>query len=199
MNKIFILSGPSGSGKSTLVRLLTQKYNFLNFSVSQTTRKKRDNETDSVEYYFVSRDKFIGMIKNEEFAEWAEVHGELYGTSLNEINFKSTGEKILILDIDVKGAEIIKNKFPNSMLVFIMPPGMVELRNRIKKREKELTSDFLKRIKTAEEEITRSGFYDHIVVNDDLEESFAEFEGIFLKYKNKVSKEGEKQKKGAGA
>ncbi len=186
MNKIFILSGPSGSGKSTLIKLLTQKYDCLNFSVSHTTRKKREGETESVEYYFVSHDKFSGMIKKGKFAEWAEVHGELYGTSFDEINSKSGGEKILILDIDVQGAEIIKSKFPYSLLVFIMPPGLGELKNRIVKREKELTSDFIKRIKRAEEEIKKSDFYDHIVVNDNLELSFAEFENIFLKYKEKV-------------
>jgi len=199
MNKIFILSGPSGSGKSTLIKLLTERYDFLDFSISYTTRKKRGNETDSVEYYFVTREKFRGMIRENSFAEWAEVHGELYGTSLDEINLKSTGKKILVLDIDVQGAEIIKNKFPDSILVFIMPPGLGELKKRIEKREKELTSDFKKRIKTAEKEIKKSDFYDHIIINDDLGESFTEFEKIFLKYKNKIFNEEKEEIQGAGS
>ncbi|MEN8221923.1 MAG: guanylate kinase [Acidobacteriota bacterium] len=198
MNKIFILSGPSGSGKSTLIKLLTQKYDFLEFSVSHTTRRIRDGESESIEYYFVSREKFKKMISMNEFAEWAEVHGELYGTSLGEITTKSTGEKILILDIDVQGAEIIKNKFPDSMLVFVMPPGLDELKKRIKKREKELSSDFLKRIKTASKEIDKSDFYDHIVINDDLEKSFKALEGVFLIYKDKVSGKEIYERKGAG-
>lgn len=198
MNKIFVVSGPSGSGKSTLIKLLTQKYHCLKFSVSHTTRKNRDGERNGKEYYFINDTQFREMIAREEFAEWAEVHDRLYGTSLEEIKSKSVGEEILILDIDVQGAEIIKKKFPEAMLVFITPPGIGELKRRIKKREKELTSDFLKRIKTAEEEIAKAGFYDHKMVNDNLEESFEEFERIFLDYKSKVLTDDKNRSKEAG-
>lgn len=113
MNKIFVLSGPSGSGKSTLIKMLVGKYDSLIFSVSHTTRKKRPGELNAREYYFTGPDKFREMIKNGKFVEWAEVHGELYGTSLNEIYTKSAGEKFLILDLDVQGAAILKKKFLN--------------------------------------------------------------------------------------
>ena len=199
MNKIFILSGPSGSGKSTLIKLLVRKYDSLIFSVSHTTRKKRDGEIDSREYYFVGIDKFRRMIVKGEFAEWAEVHGELYGTSIDEIYNKSEGNKILILDIDVQGAAIIKKKIPESMFVFIKPPSLEELRKRIKIREGELNADFLKRIKTADKEIGDSVFYDHIVINDNLEKTFSELEEIFLKYKEKIFRKNSIDREGRGS
>ena len=165
--------------------MLTENHADIHFSISHTTRQMRDGEKDGREYHFTDREDFRRMIEGGEFAEWAEVHDELYGTSLGEIRSKSEGEKILVLDIDVQGAEIIKNKFPESMLVFIKPPGLDELKKRIVEREKGLTSDFKKRIRTAESEIERARFYDHIVINDRLEEAFRELETIFLKYQKK--------------
>lgn len=196
MNKIFVLSGPSGTGKTTLINILTGKYNCLEFSISHTTRNPRDGEVNGREYYFIDRDKFNEMIDQEGFAEWAEVHGELYGTSLSEINSKSAGDKILVLDIDVQGAEIIKKRFPLSLLIFIKPPGLSELKRRIKKREGELTADFQERIRTAESEISRSGFYDHTIINDDLDKSLKRLEEIFLKYRKRVISDDPGKKEG---
>ena len=188
MNKIFVISGPSGSGKSTLIKKLTDEFECINFSVSHTTRKIREGEVDSKDYHFISREKFVNMIKNNLFAEWAEVHGELYGTSINEIIEKSADEFILIMDIDVQGTEILKKKFPDAFLVFIRPPGIDDLLQRIKKREKELSSDFKKRLITAENEIRigESGFYDHLLINDKLEESYRNLKNIFRKYMESV-------------
>ncbi len=187
MNKIFIISGPSGSGKTTLINMLFDEFNCVRFSVSHTTRKKRSGETDAKEYYFIDRDLFENMIRKDLFAEWAEVHGELYGTSLSEINKRSTGENILILDIDVQGAEKIKNKFPDSFLVFIMPPDVNELEQRLRKREKELNAEFRKRLISAKKEMERSDFYDKIITNDRLKESYKELAIVFRKYMKSVS------------
>jgi len=198
MNNIFVLSGPSGSGKSTLIKMLADEFDYIKFSVSHTTRKKRPGETDSLEYHFISRKKFTQMIKKDLFAEWAEVHDEFYGTSITEIDRKSTGSNILVLDIDVQGAEIIKRKFPDSKLVFIMPPDMSELKKRLKKREKELTSNFEKRINTASKEMERSVFYDDTVINDRLDESYAKLRTIFLEYKTTCFSEKENVQNGAG-
>lgn len=188
MNKIFVISGPSGSGKSTLIKKLTDEFECINFSVSHTTRKIREGEVDSKDYHFISREKFVNMIKNNLFAEWAEVHGELYGTSINEIIEKSADEFILIMDIDVQGTEILKKKFPDAFLVFIRPPEIDDLLQRIKNREKELSSDFKKRLITAENEIRigESGFYDHLLINDKLEESYRNLKNIFRKYMESV-------------
>ena len=188
MNKIFVISGPSGSGKSTLIKKLTDEFECINFSVSHTTRKIREGEVDSKDYHFISREKFVNMIKNNLFAEWAEVHCELYGTSINEIIEKSADEFILIMDIDVQGTEILKKKFPDAFLVFIRPPEIDDLLQRIKNREKELSSDFKKRLITAENEIRigESGFYDHLLINDKLEESYRNLKNIFRKYMESV-------------
>lgn len=188
MNKIFVISGPSGTGKSTLIKKLTDEFECINFSVSHTTRKKREGEVEAEDYHFVSRKKFVDMIENTLFAEWAEVHGELYGTSINEIIEKSTGDFILILDIDVQGAKILKKKFPDSLLVFIKPPGINDLLQRIKKRERELSSDFKKRLITAKDEIRigESGLYDHLLINDKLEESYKKLKNIFRNYMESV-------------
>jgi len=191
MNKIFVVSGPSGSGKTTLIRMLTEKYSDLHFSISHTTRKMREGEADGREYYFISRKEFRKMVRRDEFAEWAGVHDELYGTSIHEIRSKSDGEMVLVLDIDVQGAEIIREKFPEALLVFIKPPGLSELKQRIQKREKELTADFKKRIRTAETEMERSRIYDHIVINDQLDQAFDELERIFLEYRNSFGRRDE--------
>ncbi|MCK4888751.1 MAG: guanylate kinase [Candidatus Aminicenantes bacterium] len=200
MNKIFVVSGPSGSGKSTLIKMLTKEHDCILFSVSHTTRKEREGEVDSEDYYFISRKNFTNMINKDLFAEWAEVHDELYGTSINEIEKKSTGDSILILDIDVQGAEIIKDKFTDSLHVFIMPPGIVELEKRLMKREKKLNSEFRKRLITAEEEIRigESGFYDYKIINDDIDESYNKFRNIFRKYMRSVLLPDKNNSQGAG-
>lgn len=200
MNKIFVVSGPSGSGKSTLIKMLTKEHDCILFSISHTTRKKREGEVDSEDYYFISMKDFSNMIKNNLFAEWAKVHNELYGTSINEIKEKSTGDSILVLDIDVQGAEIIKDKFPDSLHVFIMPPGIGELEKRLLKREKNLSSEFKKRLITAEKEIKigESGFYDHKIINDNIDESYNKFRDIFRKYMKSVLLLNRNNPKGAG-
>lgn len=188
MNNIFVISGPSGSGKSTLIRKLLREFRDLNFSVSHTTRKKREGEADSKDYYFVDRTIFSHMIKQHEFAEWAEVHGELYGTSLSEIRKKSMGKDIIALDIDVQGAEIIRTEFPDSIHVFIMPPDLRTLRERLKKREKTLNYDFRKRLSTAVVEMKHAPSYDYVVVNDDLESAYQQLKKIFEEFREGILK-----------
>jgi len=184
MNNIFVISGPSGSGKSTLIKMLRNEFACINFSVSHTTRKKRDVEVDSKDYHFVSKKEFSEMIEKELFAEWAKVHNEFYGTSNEEIDRKSTGEKILVLDIDVQGARMIKKKFPSSCLIFIKPPSLKELGARLLKREKILSKDYKERLNIAEEEMKKSNFYYKIIINDVLLDSFDELKKIFQNYKS---------------
>ena len=183
MNNIFVISGPSGSGKSTLISMLGKKYSEIIFSISYTTRTKRRTESDGVDYYFISEDKFLEMIRKREFAEWAKVHNQYYGTALKDIKERSKNGKILVLDIDVQGAEIIKKEFPETFLVFIKPPDMNELKERLLSREKNLDENLKERLKAAKVEMGRSGFYDRIIINDQLAESFKELESIFLFYR----------------
>jgi guanylate kinase len=194
MNNIFVISGPSGSGKSTLIKKLISECGDLNFSVSHTTRKKRAGELDGREYYFIDRLKFRKMIEANEFAEWAEVHGELYGTSIKEIAGKSQGTDMIALDIDVQGAEIIRRVFPRSLHVFIMPPDIETLRKRLVGREKHLGPDFERRLVTAVHEMEESQYYDHVIVNDDIEKSYGQLKNIYNNFRFNVLS-GKKQEK----
>lgn len=187
MNNIFVISGPSGSGKSTLINMLRDKFSEIEFSVSYTTRAKRETESDGVEYFFISENKFFELIGKNEFAEWAKVHKHYYGTAFKDIEEKSKNGRILVLDIDIQGAEKIKKEFPESFLVFIKPPDMDELKERLLQREKSLDENIKERLNVAEDEMGRSGFYHRIIINDKLEESFKKLESIFLFYKKSLS------------
>ncbi|MEN8153864.1 MAG: guanylate kinase [Acidobacteriota bacterium] len=187
MNNIFVVSGPSGSGKSTLIKMLREKYKDLEFSVSFTTRTKRETESDGRDYYFISEEKFLKMINEKKFAEWAKVHRNYYGTSFKDIEERSKNGKILILDIDVQGAEIIKKKFPGSFLVFIKPPDIYELKKRLLTRDKKPDKNIEVRLNAAENELGRSGFYDRTIINDKLEDAFEKLESIFLFFKRSLN------------
>ncbi len=189
MNKIFVISGPSGSGKTTLIKMLINTCEGIKFSVSHTTRKKRDNEVNSKDYYFISHKQFDKMKREKMFAEWAEVHGEFYGTSLEEIRKKSSGSDVLLLDVDVQGASMIRKYFPDSVSVFIMPPDINTLRERLLKREKAIDKNFNQRLITAEKEIAEAKLYDFIIVNDGLNDSFEKLKTLFEQYKEKISSE----------
>ena len=132
---LLILSSPSGAGKTTLkTRILTESHPELRFSVSHTTRKPRASEVEGREYHFIDRNRFEAMVAKGEFAEWAEVHGNLYGTSLFEIEVARKAHRGVVFDIDHQGARQIKAKMPDAVSVFILPPSMAELETRLRKR-----------------------------------------------------------------
>jgi guanylate kinase len=180
MTNVFIISAPSGSGKSTLVKQLREKVPNLEFSISYTTRKPRGEEQNGREYYFVSREQFEEMLRNNEFLEHANVFGNYYGTARRFLLKAEEHEKDLLLDIDVQGAEQIRAKIPDAVSIFILPPNRGELEQRLRNRSQDAESVIQRRLDAATREIENYGKYDYILVNDRLEESVAGLEAIVL-------------------
>lgn len=168
MGKIVIISGPSGSGKTTVCNILKQHPN-IEESISVTTRSPRSNEKDGESYHFVSNARFKEMIKNGEFAEYAEYCGYYYGTPLNALKDAIKRGVFYILEIDVQGAMQIKEKFPDSILIFLLPPNKLTLSQRLINRNTNKGQDMANRLKIAEKELEYKDRYDYCVVNDDLD------------------------------
>jgi guanylate kinase len=149
------------------------------FSVSYTTRNKRNSEVEAKDYYFVSRDRFEEMIQNDEFIEWAEVHGNLYGTAKSEVEKKAAGGDLL-LDIDVQGAGKIKENRRDAAFIFILPPLYHELRTRLEKRGQNSAHEIQRRLEVARQEIKHYREFDYLVVNDDLDTAAEELKSVIL-------------------
>jgi guanylate kinase len=180
MTTVFIISAPSGSGKSTLVNVVRRTIPDLQFSISYTTRTPRGTEKDGCEYFFVSREQFEEMIRNQEFLEHADVFGNYYGTAKSFLNKAESANEDLLLDIDVQGAEQIKRKLPEAISIFIMPPNRAELERRLRERSQDSEPVIQKRLKAAGREIENYRKYDYILVNDRLEDSVSTLEAILL-------------------
>jgi guanylate kinase len=179
---LLILSSPSGAGKTTLTRMLLSKCPDLRFSVSHTTREPRPSEVDGRDYHFVDRKHFETLVAENAFLEWAEVHGNLYGTSLAEIDrARSTpGCGGMIFDIDYQGARQIRAKVPDVIGVFILPPSMEELEKRLRGRASETEEAVQRRFAVAKREIEHYALFDYVVVNDDVERAFDHLRSIVL-------------------
>lgn len=170
MNKLILFCGPSGSGKTTIVHHLLDKNPALSFSISATTRKRRENEIHGKDYYFLTIEDFKKKIKNNEFLEWEEVYENgFYGTLRSEIERINSINKLAIFDVDVKGGLSIKKLYGKDVLaVFVRPPSLEELIKRLKLRSTETASGFQKRIKRAELELNYANHFDKIIINNDL-------------------------------
>ncbi|HVU02437.1 MAG TPA: guanylate kinase [Polyangiaceae bacterium] len=176
---LLIVSSPSGAGKTTLTNALRRDVPGLLFSVSHTTRRPRAGEVHGREYYFVDRAEFERLIRGDTFLEWAEVHGNLYGTSRAEIE-RAGGARGLIFDVDHQGARQIKSTRPDAVGVFILPPSMASLEQRLRGRASEDEETVQRRYKVAISEIQHYGLFDYVLVNDKLEDAIAKLTGIFL-------------------
>jgi guanylate kinase len=179
---LLILSSPSGAGKTTLTRKLRENFPSLRFSVSHTTRSPRANEVDGKDYHFISREEFDELVAKDAFVEWAHVHGNCYGTSRSEIERARVepGCSGMIFDIDYQGARQIRAKEPEVVAVFILPPSMHELERRLRGRNSDADDVVRRRFAAAKVEIEHYGFFDYLVVNDDIENAFRHLEGIVL-------------------
>ncbi len=177
---IMIISAPSGAGKTTLCRRLRQRFPDMRESISYTTRRPRPGEKDGEDYCFVSRDEFQAMVAEDAFAEWAEVHGNLYGTALKTLEEARRQGIDLLLDIDCQGALRLKERFEGGVYVFILPPSMEELRRRLEGRSSDAPEVIERRIRRATEEIREARWYDYVIINDSLEEAFQELSAIVL-------------------
>jgi guanylate kinase len=168
---IYIISAPSGSGKSTLVNELLKKVSDLEFSISYTTRAPRGSEINGRQYYFVSRDEFEKMIREDAFLEHAEVFGNYYGTASRFLRQAEENHRDLLLDIDVQGARQIQDKLPQATSIFILPPDRRTLEERLRKRSEDREEVIQRRLDTATREIENYDRYNYILVNDQLEDS----------------------------
>lgn len=185
-HNIIVISGPSGSGKSTLIGRLMEHHPEIIFSTSHTTRPIRGKEVNGSDYHFIPQEEFLEMVENDQFVEWAKVYGNYYGTSYREIESKSKigGDTILALDIDVQGARKIKEKYHDALFIFVVPPSLEILRQRLEAREKKFDQHIRKRLEIAKEELRQYNIYDYIVVNDKLEEAFKVLDAIYTAYRH---------------
>lgn len=180
MPLVFVISAPSGSGKSTLVQRLIKSVPDLQFSTSVTTRAPRAGEVPGESYDFISREEFLAMRDRDELLEWAEVFGNFYGTSRQVLERAARLGRDLILDIDVQGAAQLKEKLPEAVTIFILPPSRQELEHRLRHRSSDSADVIERRLDGAGREVSNYEFYDYVLVNDDLDESFEKLRGIIL-------------------
>ena len=166
--KIFVVSAPSGSGKTTIVRNTLKEIPGLEFSVSATTRKRRETEVEGKDYFFISETEFEEKIRNDEFIEWEQFYDYYYGTLKSYVDDKVNCGKSIVLELDVKGAVNMKKSYPDSVLIFIMPPSLEILKNRLINRKTETERDLQKRFERAEMELGYKDKFDYVVVNENL-------------------------------
>jgi len=176
----FIITAPSGTGKTTIIRAIRESGVGVGYCVSHTTRRPRHGEIQGKHYYFITRRDFESMVDARQFVEWAHVYGNLYGTSYSSLESQLSSGKDLLLDLDIQGSEAIKRRFPESLSIFILPPSIEALKERLRKRGANDKKDVDLRMKKAVEEIMRCREYDFIVVNDDLTQAVREIEAIIL-------------------
>ena len=170
--QLIIITGPSGVGKGTVVKeILNMNSNKLWLSISATTRNAREGEENGVHYYFLSKEKFQKMIKDNLFIEWAEFAGNYYGTPLKSINQKIASGYKVILEIEVEGARQIKEKFPNCISIFLLPPNIKELEKRIRNRATENEESISKRLHRSKFEISCAKDFDFAITNENLKET----------------------------
>ncbi len=181
MNELIVISGPSGSGKTTICNRLLKIFPELEYSVSATTREKREGEKEGIDYYFVSRNKFEEMINDNEFIEWENVHGNLYGTLYKDIERKRDKNLGVLMDIDPKGGTNIKKKYPDSILIFLSVPSIDVLIERLKKRKTEKDIDISKRTERTKEEFELSKNYDYIIENNNIKDTLKKISEIIKK------------------
>lgn len=179
---LFIISAPSGAGKTTIVRAVLDRFADMLYSISYTTRKPRNGEQDGIDYNFISRDDFKKRIDGGEWAEWAEVHGNNYGTSAEFLDNGLASGRNILLDIDVQGTIQILERYPDSITIFIMPPSLETLGKRLELRGTDSKADIAKRLVNAEKEMSKKDLYRHIVVNDQLSEAIEKLISIIEKY-----------------
>lgn len=180
---LIVVSGASGTGKTTLCRSLEKDLEIY-FSISATTRQKREGEVEGKDYYFLSENQFGRMAEKGEFLEWAQVHGHRYGTIKRQVVDRLEKGENVLLDVDSQGALNIKNKLKDAVLIFIKTPTLTELRTRLFGRGTDSSEEIEKRIQKASEEIAQSKRYDYVLVNNNLEDAKKELKKIVQKVIN---------------
>ena len=188
---MFVLSSPSGAGKSTIAQLLLNEDDNLDLSVSVTTREKRSSEVDGVHYHFRTREQFEKMVEHEELLEWAEVHGNYYGTPRQFVEEKLQAGTDVLFDIDIQGTYQINEKMPEDVAtIFILPPSIAEMKSRLKRRAEDSDEVILRRMKTAVSELEAWPDYEYLVVNEDLDLAFKEVKSILTAERMRQRRQG---------
>jgi guanylate kinase len=183
--ELIAVSAASGAGKTSIVKKILHLFPQIVFSISATTRPKRDNEEDGVEYFFITEKDFKKKIDNDEFVEWQKFYDYYYGTFKSFVDENINAGKSVLLEIDVMGALYIKNHYPDSNVIYIMPPSYDELIQRLRNRQTETEEDFQKRIERAKMELSHKDEFDYIIVNDNLENAIEETSVLIKKIVNK--------------
>lgn len=183
---LIVISAPSGTGKGTLIKQLQEKNNNIRLSVSATTRKPREGEIDGQSYFFKTLDEFKSMVENDELIEWVEYCDNFYGTPRKYIDESLRLGFDIVLELEVEGAHNIRNKYPDSVLLFILPPSFEELRKRIEGRGTEKPEVILKRMDKAKKEVTFINNYDYVIINDNIAKAVDEINNILVAEKLKV-------------
>ena len=185
---LIVISGPSATGKGTVCKSLMSRNSQLQFSVSVTTREPRSGEVEGKNYYFRTSDEFQDMMNNDQLLEWAEVYGNFYGTPREEVRAALDSGQDIVLEIDTQGALQVKSRFPQGVFIFLMPPSLRELAERIQKRGSETPEAMDRRLKSAQLEIGSAFQYDYLVVNDEIEVAVDQIEQILVAEKCRMNR-----------
>ena len=177
---LFVVSAPSGAGKTSLVNALLGINKRIDLSVSYTSRAPRPGEVDGKDYHFVSRDAFLAMAKHGDFVESAEVYGNLYGTSQSWISKEMHDGRDILLEIDWQGAVQVRNKFPNCISIFILPPSLQALETRLTGRKQDSAEVIAKRLQASQEDIAHVAEFDYVIINDILDEALQQLNAIIV-------------------
>jgi guanylate kinase len=175
---LIVISAPSGAGKTSIARAVLARHPGMRFSVSATTRPRRPGEVDGKDYFFLSREEFARRVKTGAFAEWEEIYGDLYGTLRSEIEGALGAGRSLLFDVDVKGGLSIKRLYPEAVTIFVRPPSVEVLLERLRNRHTEDTAALARRMERVPMELSLGAGFDHTVVNDVLERAVEEVDGV---------------------
>lgn len=175
-----VISAPSGAGKTTLIARLREEFPHFGYSISCTTRAPREGERDGVDYHFLSRARFEELREDGHFAEWAEVHGNLYGTPLAPVREMLRQGRDVLFDIDVQGARQLKQSLDEAVFVFILPPSLAELERRLRGRGLDSEETIARRLRNARAELREATWYDYLVVNDDVDTACDQLRAAYL-------------------
>lgn len=189
---LFVVSSPSGGGKGTLIQRVLSRLQNLSYSVSYTTRKPRNGEVNGREYFFVTPEQFSQMVERNDFLEWAKVHSHLYGTSRSQVSRDVSLGRDIVLEVDVQGAASIRHLIQEAVSVFILPPSLEVLRERLIARGTDSADELALRLRNAPEELKAYKTFDYVIINDDVEQAAAKLMAIIEAERLRLSRQEEK-------
>ena len=187
--KLFVLSGPSGVGKGTILARLFVDFQDIEYSVSATTRQARTGEVQGENYYFLSEEEFFQLVENDQLIEWANVHNNYYGTPKEYVDKTLKKGQDIILEIDIQGAKQVRENYPDAVFIFLLPPSLQELEQRLEQRGSEDKRNKKIRLRNAREEMEEKQKYDYVIINDRIEETVDQLRSIIIAESCRIDKE----------